>query len=45
MSRMARAGGCAVQTGGLTKGFGAGTEVDLLISGGRAWRTCSHDAW
>jgi hypothetical protein len=34
MSRTARAGGDAVQTEGLAEGSGAGTEVDLLISGG-----------
>jgi hypothetical protein len=35
MSGTARAGGDAVQTGGLAEGSSAGTEVDLLISGGR----------
>jgi len=34
MSRTARADGDAVQTEGLAEGSGAGTEVDLLISGG-----------
>ena len=34
MSRTARAGGDAAQTGGLAGGFGAGTGVDLLVSGG-----------
>src|SRR6266487_3912591 len=34
MSRTARADGDAVQTQGLAEGSGAGTEVDLLISGG-----------
>jgi hypothetical protein len=33
-SRTAHASGDAAQTGALTEGFGAGTEVDLLISGG-----------
>ena len=35
MSRTARAGGDTAQTGSLAEGFGAGTEVDLLMSGGR----------
>ena len=35
MSRTARAGGDTAQTGGLAEGSGAGTEVDLLVSGGR----------
>jgi len=34
MSRTARAGGDAAQTGGLAGGFGAGAGVDLLVSGG-----------
>ena len=35
MSRTARADGDAVQAGGLAEGSGAGTGVDLLMSGGR----------
>jgi hypothetical protein len=45
VSRPARAAGGAVPAGGLTEGFAAGTGVDLLASGGGAWRTCSRDAW
>src|SRR5215472_44666 len=35
VSRTARAGGDAAQTRGLAEGFGAGSEADLLVSGGR----------